>query len=100
MTMQTSRAASPGDERRAQAEALLARYPDLSQSEIDDLRRWFGKETTALETAMLAGDDRLGGPYQQFRKDHLDRLSTLEKVIAAVVGTLLIAGLTALAIML
>ncbi|WP_147391850.1 hypothetical protein [Pelagerythrobacter aerophilus] len=100
MTMQTSRAASPGDDRRAQAEALLARYPDLSQSEIDDLRRWFGKEATALETAMLAGDEHLGGPYQQFRKDHLDRLSALEKGIAGAVGALLIGGLAALAIML
>jgi len=100
MTMQTSRAASPGDERRAQAEALLARYPDLSQSEIDDLRHWFGKEATALETAMLAGDERLGAPYQQFRKDHLDRLSALEKGIVVVIGVLLIAGLMALAIML
>ena len=99
MDTQTNRAASP-DERRVDVAAKLALYPNLPGSEIDDLRNWFHKEATALEAAMLASDDQLREPYQQFRKDHLDRLSTRDKAIAWTCGALLLAGIAAMAVML
>lgn len=97
MTTETNRAAAPGD-RRAAAEALLARYPDLSEDEIADLCHWFRKEAGALETGMIASDDRLRQPYEQFRSDHLDRLGPRAQAIVWLVGVLLFASLAALAL--
>lgn len=99
MNTQTSRAPSP-DERRMDVAARLALYPNLPEGEIEDLRHWFHKEATALETAMLASDEQLREPYQRFRKDHLDRLSPRDKAIAWTAGTLLIAAIAAMAVML
>lgn len=99
MNTQTDRAPSP-DERRVDVATKLARYPNLPDNEVEDLRHWFHKEATALETAMLASDEQLREPYQQFRNDHLDRLSPRDKAIAWAGGALVLAGIAAMAVML
>ena len=53
-------------------EKALAEYPHISSERIDDLLRWFSKEASALDVALLASDDRLAEPSRKFREDHLD----------------------------
>ncbi len=79
--------------RRAQMEAALADYPNLSEDRLAALLGWFRKDATALDVAMVASNPSIIEPYRQFRAEHIDRISGKEWVkgllIAALVGTAL-----------
>lgn len=64
-----------GAERRAQIERALADYPNLSGERLAETIRWFRKEATALDVAMVASEPAIAEPYRQFRADHLDGLT-------------------------
>ena len=104
MQQTQDRAVSP-DERRAESrykaiEHSVAGYPDLSDAELADVLHWFRKEATALDTAMLASNEAIAGPYRRLRADHLDRLSTTEKAVACLVSALVLGGIAALVVLL
>jgi len=104
MQQTQSRAASPEErrpeQRRMAIEASVARYPDLADAELADVLHWFGKEATALDTAMLASNEAIAEPYRRLRADHLDRLGSGEKAVAWIVSALVLGGVAALWFML
>jgi|EndMetStandDraft_4_1072995.scaffolds.fasta_scaffold11253_3 hypothetical protein len=63
-----------GADRRAQIEAALATYPDVSPERLSDLLDWFGREASALDVALVASNPAIAEPYARFRADHIDRL--------------------------
>ena len=68
-------------------EILLNRYPDVSDEEVVQLKRWFGKQASAFEIASMASKNPAG--YGQFRSDHIDKFSILEIILIALfVGVL------------
>lgn len=82
-------------ERNTLIEALLSEYPDIDGAELDVLVRWFKKEASALDVAMLASEPRLAEPYRRFKADHIDRLtlSDLWKASGAILAIAFISGL-------
>lgn len=89
-----------GDERRAEVRDALARYPNINDAELSDLLRWFRKEATALEAAMLASEPGLARSYQRLKAEHLDRLSGAElfwtaTFVILVVSILIVVALNA-----
>lgn len=58
--------------RRAQVEASLARYPDLSSERLDDVLHWFRYEASALDVGHLASNEAIADRYRKFRADHID----------------------------
>jgi hypothetical protein len=76
------------DERQAQIETLIAKYPRISSEELNDVLFWLKHEATALEVGFLASDPALERKYRQLRSDHLDRLNRHDALhAAAVFGT-------------
>lgn len=65
-----SRALSPT---AAEAETLLARYPDISEEELESLIRKF-QHLPLLDFGLLAADERLGRKLDEFYHDHGDKL--------------------------
>lgn len=61
-----------GSARRAQIEATLADYPDLSSERLDELIHWFRHEASALDVGHLASNEAIEGRYRQFRATHID----------------------------
>jgi hypothetical protein len=61
--------------KRAQAHDALALYPNIDKGSLETLLRWFHREASAMDVALLSGDPTLAGPYEQFRKDYMDRLT-------------------------
>ena len=61
-----------GAARRARIEAALADYPHVSAERLDELVRWFTKEASSLDIALLASNETIAEPYQRFRSDHID----------------------------
>jgi hypothetical protein len=78
------------------AEALLARYPQLSADELGDLQQWFRSEASAFEVASLASKDSLREPYRRFRAEHVDRLRLKDAVIMMAGLAFVIAAITGL----
>ncbi|GAB5351202.1 hypothetical protein [Qipengyuania sp. 483] len=62
-------------------EILLNRYPDVSDEEVVQLKRWFGKQASAFEIASMASKNPAG--YGQFRSDHIDKFTIVEMVLIA-----------------
>lgn len=83
---------------RARIEAILARYPDVSESELSRLKHWFERVATPLDFGMLASDPAVSERYRAYRKDHHDRLKIRDiglaaimlGMIAAVIGVIII----------
>lgn len=69
---------------RAEIAAILARYPDLTDAELQRVLRWFSKEATAMDVAMLSCDEDIAPQYRQFRSDHIDRFGLRDMRNAAV----------------
>ena len=78
-------------------EALLARYPDISAAELDELVAWFEREASAHDVAMISSDRRIHPGYRRFRDEHIDPLTLrdlhkalvfLSVVAAAVLGVI------------
>ena len=75
-------------QRRAHAEATLARYPDLDPNELAELLHWYRREASARDVALLASNETIHESYRAFRRVHVDRFSVKEKLV----GALLVAG--------
>lgn len=56
----------------APVEGTLARYPDISGTELATLKSWFMREASALDVGTLASNERIAAQYARFRADHLD----------------------------
>ena len=65
-------------------EYLLNSYPNVSDEQLSDMKRWFAKEASAFEVASLAGKHPVG--YGQFRADHIDKFSTFEMLLVAAIA--------------
>jgi hypothetical protein len=72
---QTTTGLDGQDAQRVRIEHLLARYPELEKDEIDRLVRWFRKEASAYDVAILASNEDLRSAYGLFRRHHIDRLT-------------------------
>ncbi|GGD81636.1 hypothetical protein [Croceicoccus mobilis] len=69
---------------RAEIAAILARYPDLTDAELQRVLRWFRTEATAMDVAMLASEEDIAPQYRQFRSDHIDSFGLRDLRNAAV----------------
>lgn len=67
------------------ARGLLTRYPELSPSEVHDLKRWFLKEASAMDVASMASIEGINAQYAAFRSEHVDRLGLPDYIIILVV---------------
>ncbi|HZF45722.1 MAG TPA: hypothetical protein VEZ26_05265 [Sphingomonadaceae bacterium] len=82
-------------EKRAAAERLLARYPDLTGDELERLLHYFRKDASSLDCALVSSNYEVLGKYRQFCRDHyLNRLRPREVIFIGVS----VAGLLALLI--
>jgi hypothetical protein len=54
---------------------LLRNYPDLSESQIEEMITSYSK-LTILEVGLLSADDLLSRRFDSFTRDHSDRLNT------------------------
>lgn len=79
---------------RAQVAALLARFPDLDETEIAHIRNWFDRVASPLDLGTLAGDPAIAQQYRAFRAMHIDPLGARDLGKAAV----WVAGLSVLAL--
>ena len=77
--------------RFAAIEATLARYPQLDESELRDLKHWFRREASAFDVAHLASRDAIADQYRAFRAKHVDNFDAGD-VLKGLVGASLIAG--------
>ncbi|KQM19522.1 hypothetical protein [Novosphingobium sp. Leaf2] len=73
--------ASPGTA-HTDARALLARYPHLDVHELAQLEHWFRKEASALDVGLLASEADLAAQFRAYRKDHHDRFTARDILIA------------------
>ena len=62
-------------ESRRASEALLLRYPELSESELIALRTWFKKEASAYDVAVISMNENLASQYRGFRAKYIDPVS-------------------------
>jgi hypothetical protein len=85
----------PPSETTVQAEALLSRYPNLSEVELATLINLF-PYIRILDLGLMTSDERLGGKLDAFRREHGNRLRTpISSLIAfaAVPAIIVVAGL-------
>ncbi|AKM09797.1 hypothetical protein [Croceicoccus naphthovorans] len=68
-------AAPAGAGTRTRAEQLLARYPDLAETELAELLALFRKKLTAMDQAMIASEEHLARQYTAFKRDHINRFN-------------------------
>lgn len=86
----------PPSETTLEAEALLQRYPNLSEAELATLINLF-PYIRILDLGMMTFDDRLAGKLDAFHRDHGDKLRTpISWLIAilAVPAILILTGLS------
>ena len=76
-------------------ERLLNDYPNLDEQQLCDLKRWFGKEASALDVANLASRHPAG--YEQFRADHVDGIKAWEMAGIAILVIAIAAGVAVFA---
>lgn len=81
-----------GPDRFDQIEALLKSYPDLTDEELEELKRWHKKEASAFDVANMASKDATKEGYTRFRAEHIDPFKWSDLLIAM----LGIAGILAL----
>jgi hypothetical protein len=73
-------------ERRARAETMLARYPALAGDELAELLRWYRREASAMDVALLASNDAIREAYRAFRRDHVERFTLKERAVTALLA--------------
>lgn len=84
--MQTkSNGARPGTDRFDFVESLLARYPNITEAEVEDLKTWFTREASAFDVASMASKESIFAPYKAFRAAHIDRFRAKDYAVLAVV---------------
>lgn len=69
-------------ERRLRMECLMVRYPDLEPSELAELTRWYRREASAMDVALLASSDVAGAGFARFARDHIAPFNWREKIVA------------------
>ncbi len=74
-------------------EALLAAYPEVSADDLEDLRRWFAREASALDVAMIASNQGIGNGYRRFRAEHVDPLTLVDVARAVMFAALPLAAI-------
>ena len=80
-----------GANRFDHVDALLQRYPDISEDELDDLKRWFVKEASAFEIASLSSKDATSAGYRRFRSEHIDPFNASDLLKGAAMLACLVA---------
>lgn len=68
-------AAPVGAGTRTRAEQLLARYPDLAETELAELLVLFRKKLSAMDQAMIASEEHLVVQYAAFKREHVNRFN-------------------------
>lgn len=94
---------APGAETRSPArrphiETLLARYPQLDDAELAELKRWFRREASPLEVGMMAAEPDLAEPYRRFAADHLEPLTLADYLRLSAFAGLVVAAIAAIAL--
>ncbi|OCC25187.1 hypothetical protein MB02_00375 [Croceicoccus estronivorus] len=85
----------PSTTNRAIAEAIIIRYPKISDDELKAVLHYLKKEATAMDNALIASNPELTEPYRQLSHDHyLNRLRPMET--AMVTGFVILIGLSLL----
>ena len=74
----------PPSEMTVRAEALLSRYPDLSEHELTNLIEIF-PQLRILDVGLMTADDRLSRQFEAFHRDHGAKFALS---ISAIVGFL------------
>lgn len=80
-------------ERRAQIEAMLAKYPQVSEEELGEILHWFRREASAYDVGLVASNSDIYDAYLQFRAKHLDRFSVSDVLVLSTILLLVIAGI-------
>ncbi len=81
--------------RRSDIERKLAHYPNVDQESVDDMVRWFRKEASSLDVALLATNQDIAEAYRRFRADHIDGI-TLGDVLKGILFAVAIAAIVIL----
>jgi hypothetical protein len=84
-----------GADRFDEIEALLRSYPNVTDSQLAELIRWFKKEASAFEVASLASKDATKDGYTRFRKEHIDKFTSRD-ILNGLAWVLALSGLVAL----
>jgi hypothetical protein len=63
-----------GADERAHVAALLTRYPDLPDSDLDRIHQWFRRGASALDLGLMASDPQVAPHYRAYRADYYDRI--------------------------
>lgn len=85
---------------RAHIERMLARYPEIDAGELATLKKWFSKDATAHDVALVASNESIHAQYKRFRQEHVDRFSPRDIVTALIllaVAALVFGGILYLA---
>lgn len=72
-----------GASQRETIAALLARYPEIDDTELQHLRRWFLKTASAQDVGLIASETAIRAQYRAFRAQHVDRLNARDFGVAA-----------------
>jgi hypothetical protein len=62
----------PPSKARATAQALLSRYPELNEHELDKLIEVYGR-LKILDIGLLTSDERISAQLEAFNRDHGQR---------------------------
>jgi len=73
-------------QRRAFAEKILARYPELGREELAELLHWYRREASSMDVALLASNEGIRERYRAFRRDHVEQLGAKAKAITALIA--------------
>jgi len=77
----------PADEARA----LIARYPNLSETELARLINLY-RDLSALDTALMLSDEKIAPNLDRFSADHRSKIRRPFRQYAALVGYAVVAG--------
>ena len=72
-------------------EELLNVYPEVSDEQLLELKRWFKRDSSAFEVASLASKHPIG--YGKFRADHIDKFSKLEMIVITGIACVIFAAI-------
>lgn len=76
--------AQAGRRSAADVTGLLAKYPHISSDDLGVLKTWFSK-ASALDIALLASREETKDGYSAFRREHVDKLSLKEVLLASAI---------------
>jgi len=86
--------------RRTAIERIIAKYPNVSNEQRDDILHYIQREGSALDRATIASNNDISFQYRQLCKEHyIDRLKPVETAIAITSGVVLIGGVALLSLL-